>query len=127
MLKDHLVWVIPLLLIAGFLLVKRLGQVPKADAIDLLKHGALLVDVRSPGEYASDRVEGAINVPLDSLESKMPTVAPDKNLPVLVHCLSGTRSAFAARSLRKIGYSQVHDLGSVNRARSLANEAQSAN
>jgi phage shock protein E len=127
MLKDHLIWFVPLLLIIGFLLIKRLGQVPKTDAIGLLQNGALLLDVRSPSEFTSDRVEGAINVPLDSLETKISTVAPDKNQPILVHCLSGTRSAFATRSLRKLGYSQIHDLGSVGRARDLANKAKTSN
>ena len=123
MIKDNLTWLIPLLLIIGFLLYKKLGQVPKAEAVQLLHDGALLVDVRSSGEYSSDPVSGAVNVPLDSLESRIPAVAPDKSHPILVHCLSGTRSSFAARTLRKLGYTNVHDIGSVGRARALAAEA----
>ncbi|MFM7180540.1 MAG: rhodanese-like domain-containing protein [Verrucomicrobiales bacterium] len=126
MFKDHAIWIIPLVIVIGFILFKRLGQVPKSDAVALIRDGAVMIDVRGPGEFASDHVEGAINVPLDSLEARIATVAPDKNQPVLVHCLSGTRSAFAVRTLRKLGYSQVHDLGSLGRARSLAAGAKTA-
>jgi phage shock protein E len=126
MLKDHLVWLIPLVLVIGFLLFKKLGQVPKSEAVTLLNHGALLLDVRSPGEFSSERIDGAVNVPLDSLEAGMAGVASDKSRPILVHCLSGTRSAFAVRTLRRMGYTQVHDLGSIGRARSLAAEAREA-
>lgn len=126
MIKDHLVWLIPLALVIGFLLFKKLGQVPKAEAVTLLNQGALLLDVRSPGEFSSDHIEGAVNIPLDSLEARMTGVAPDKSRPILVHCLSGTRSAFAVRTLRKLGYTHVHDLGSIARARSLAAEAKAS-
>ena len=126
MFKDHLVWFIPLVIIIGFLLFKKLGQVPKSEAVALLNNGALLLDVRSPGEFSSEHVGGAVNLPLDGLEAGIGGVAPDKNKPILVHCLSGTRSAFAVRTLRKLGYTQVHDLGSLGRARSLAAEAKAS-
>lgn len=126
MFKDHLVWLIPLVIVIGFLVFKKLGQVPKSEAVALLNKGALLLDVRSTGEFASEQVDGAVNVPLDSLEARIAGVAPDKNHPVLVHCLSGTRSAFAVRTLRRLGYTQVHDLGSIGRARALAAEAEAS-
>jgi phage shock protein E len=126
MIKDHLVWLIPLLLVVGFLLFKKLGQVPKSEAVSLLGNGALVIDVRGPGEFASGHVDGAVNIPLDSLEAGITAAAPDKSQPILVHCLSGTRSAFAIRTLRNLGYSQVHDLGSLGRARALAAEAKAA-
>lgn len=124
MFKDHLVWLIPLVIVIGFLVFKKLGQVPKSEAVALLKEGALMVDVRSPGEFSSEHVGGAVNVPLDSLEAGISSVAPDKNHPVLVHCLSGTRSAIAVRTLRKLGYTRIHDLGSIRRVRALAAEAK---
>lgn len=65
-------------------------------------------------------------IPLDTLETIIATIAPDKNRPVLVHCLSGTRSAFAVRTLRKLAYNGVHDLGSLSRARALALAAEAA-
>lgn len=123
MLKDNLVWLIPLVVIIGFLVFKTLAQVPKPEAVALLKQGALLLDVRGIDEYAADAVGNAVNVPIDSLESRMADRFPDKSRPILVHCLSGTRSAFAVRTLRRIGYTNVQDLGSIQRARAVAAEA----
>ena len=42
---------------------------------------------------------------------------PDRERPVLLYCLSGTRSGAAGRRLGQLGYGRVHNLGSVSRAR----------
>lgn len=68
---------------------------------------AVLVDVRSPSEYASGHVEGAVNLPLDRLTSDAPAVLPDKAAPLVLYCVSGARSEMAAQWLRQAGYTQV--------------------
>lgn len=70
--------------------------------------GATLVDVRTPGEYASGHVEGATNIPVDELEGRMSEIASDR--PVVVYCRSGARSSRAAAALEARGY-EVFDLG----------------
>ena len=68
---------------------------------------AVLVDVRSPSEYASGHVEGAVNLPLDRMGSDAPAVLPDKSAPLVLYCVSGARSEMAAQWLRQAGYTQV--------------------
>ena len=112
---------IVIVVIAGAVLVmwllKRLVQVSAGEAKQLLKSGARVIDVRSRAEFNAGRVKGAVNVPLDELPARIGSVAPDKQAPLLLHCLSGTRSAMARSSLRRLGYARVYNLGSLGRAR----------
>jgi adenylyltransferase/sulfurtransferase len=66
-----------------------------------------LVDVREPGEHAQSRIEGAVLIPLGTLESRLSEIP--RNKPVVVHCQSGGRSARAAGILRSHGY-DAHNL-----------------
>jgi phage shock protein E len=108
------------LLIVVLFVVKRLRQVPAAKARELLASGALVIDVRSADEFATDHVPKAINLPLEQVQRRIADLAPEHSKPILVHCLSGTRSGMACRILRGLGYTEVHNLGSLGRARSLA-------
>jgi phage shock protein E len=117
--KDVLYWLVPVLVILGFILMKQLGQVKPDQATGLLAKGAVVIDVRGTGEFAGDHLAGAVNIPLNELETRIGGVVPDKSTPVLLHCLSGTRSAMAKRTLDKLGYTDVHNLGSLQRARSI--------
>jgi phage shock protein E len=105
--------------IVVFLLLKRLGLASPALVSEWLREGAVVVDVRSPEEFASGHVDGALNVPLSSLGTDIERAVPDKTRPVLVHCLSGARSAIGRRILQSRGYSRVHNLGSLRRAMDL--------
>lgn len=67
----------------------------------------LVLDVRSPAEFASGHVEGAINLPLDTFAQSIESVAPDKQQPLVLYCASGMRSAMACQYLAKLGYAQV--------------------
>lgn len=71
------------------------------------KAQAVLVDVRSPSEYATGHVQGAVNLPLDRLASEALAVLPDKAAPLVLYCVSGARSEMAAQWLRQMGYTQV--------------------
>ncbi len=112
-------WIPPLVVAAvviGFILLKRLGQVPAEVARGYLKHGALVIDVRSAGEFNSGHLPVALNIPLDEIETTLPRRVNDKRQVLLLHCLSGTRSAFARRTLKRMGYQYVFNLGSYGRA-----------
>ena len=74
---------------------------------------ALLIDVRSHGEFASGHIEGALNVPLESVSHDFRRVSPDPLAPVVVYCRSGMRSSQARSILRGMGYQQVINGGSV--------------
>ncbi len=99
--------------------LKRAACVSAATAERLLRGGATIVDVRSAGEFARDGLPGAINIPLEKLADEFPRRIPQKDRALLLHCLSGTRSAIAARRLGAMGYRNVFNLGSYGRARKL--------
>lgn len=75
--------------------------------------GAVLVDVRNIGEYAAGHIEGSINVPLQFITDIKGRVT-DLNTPLFVYCLSGGRSAQAASLLKRIGYTNVKNIGGIN-------------
>jgi adenylyltransferase/sulfurtransferase len=72
-----------------------------------------LVDVREPAEHAQSRIEGAVLIPLGTLEGRLAEIPRDR--PVVVHCLSGGRSSRAAEILRRHGY-RSHNLAGGIRA-----------
>lgn len=78
------------------------------------EQGALLVDVRTPEEFGSGHVDGALNVPVGELEAKLATFPAKKNQNVLVYCRSGRRSAKAAMILTKAGFTKVYGLGGMS-------------
>jgi phage shock protein E len=88
-----------------------LGMQPKADLGDLIRNGAMIIDVRSKGEYAGGHVKGSVNVPLNSLEGHLNKIK-DKNTPIITCCASGMRSASAKSILKSSGFTNVHNGGS---------------
>ena len=75
--------------------------------------GAVLLDVRSKGEYAGGHIPGSKNVPLDRI-SKVSGVVKEKTAPVFVYCLSGARSGQALSMLQKMGYTAVTNIGGIS-------------
>jgi len=73
---------------------------------------AVLIDVRSDNEYKEGHIDKAINIPYDKITSEITKYSNiKKDTPIIVYCKSGTRSAKAAESLKKAGYTKVYDLG----------------
>lgn len=73
----------------------------------------VIVDVRTPEEFASGHIAGAINVPNEGISGQMPEQLPDLNAELLIYCRSGRRSSDAAHKLVKLGYTQVYDFGGI--------------
>ncbi len=96
------------LLLAKFLLTRR---APAAVVAAKLQAGATVLDVRTQAEFRGGSYQGAINVPLGELSSKLGRIPKDR--PVVVYCASGSRSAMAARILRKAGYADVSNAGGL--------------
>lgn len=88
----------------------RRGRVSGDDARRLVERGALLVDVRTPGEFAGGHVGGATNVPLQELAARIGELG-DPARAIVVYCHSGMRSRMAATLLRRSGFTGVADLG----------------
>jgi phage shock protein E len=96
--------------------LKRARQISAADALEFLKNGALVIDVRSVAEFTSGHLPQALNLPLDEIEILLPRSVKDKNQVLLLHCQSGMRSGVAKTRLKTLGYANVFNLGSYARA-----------
>lgn len=90
----------------------RANPTPSRDHRRMVADGALLLDVRTPAEYASGHVRGATNIPVQELSLRMHEVG-DKKRPIVVYCRSGARSAAASGLLRANGYDVV-DIGGMH-------------
>jgi len=86
------------------------GFGPKTDFAQLIKSGAIILDVRSKGEFDGGHIKGAINIPVDQLRSNLNKLK-DKNKPIITCCASGMRSASAKSLLTSNGYITVHNGG----------------
>ena len=73
---------------------------------------AVLLDVRTKEEYKDNHIDGSINIPIQSLE-KIRLLVENRQTPLYVYCKSGSRSASASNELRKMGYSDVTDIGGI--------------
>ncbi len=78
------------------------------DARDALASGAAALDVREPHEYAAGHIDGAINVPLGVLQSRMEIIPRDR--PLVTYCGMGERSTSAASILERAGLTEVLNL-----------------
>jgi phage shock protein E len=85
------------------------GLVDGPTAKALVAAGAKVVDVRTPQEFASGHVPGAINIPYEDVVRRAAEIGPPST-PVVLYCRSGRRSAIAAEALRKAGYRELYDL-----------------
>ena len=76
----------------------------------LIKDGAFIIDVRTPGEFSTGHIKGAKNMPLDKLMGTVSKIKKDQ--VIITCCASGMRSATAKGMLKKAGYNHVHNGGS---------------
>jgi phage shock protein E len=91
-------------------LKKLLGFGPKVDYSELVKQGAIILDVRSKGEYAGGHIKGSMNISVDQLQNNLGKLK-DKNQPIITCCASGMRSASAKSILKSNGFLQVYNGG----------------
>ena len=113
---DWTVYVVTGGVLIAFFLAKQLSLVRVKAAQKWLKQGAKVIDVRSESDNQERHLPGAVNLPLDRLRYEIGRHAPDKEQPLLLHCLSGGRSGIGKGRLKRMGYRQVFNLGSYGRA-----------
>lgn len=94
------------------LLKSLFGGTDTADLKEKIAAGAIIVDVRTPGEFAGGHAQNAKNIPLDILPAKMSQIQSWKK-PVVVCCASGMRSSRAKSQLAVKGI-EVYDAGPWN-------------
>jgi molybdopterin/thiamine biosynthesis adenylyltransferase/rhodanese-related sulfurtransferase len=71
---------------------------------------ALFVDIREQDEWDEGRIPGALHIPRGNLESRIEGLVPDHDRELVVYCAGGSRSAFGAKSLGELGYTNVVSL-----------------
>lgn len=89
-------------------LFKKLFGGSSVNFAELVKQGAVIIDVRSPAEFKGGHVQGAVNIPLQSLQASMSKVPINKT--IITCCASGMRSGSAKSILKAAGY-DVHNGG----------------
>ena len=72
--------------------------------------GTVIIDVRTPEEFAQGHVEGALNIPVEYPDFAAQISALDPNSTYAVYCRSGNRSAVATQQMQGLGYVHIYDL-----------------
>lgn len=94
-------------------LKKLFGFGPSVNYAELVKNGAIILDVRSKGEFAGGHIKGSVNISVDTLRSNLAKLK-DKNKTIITCCASGMRSATAKSILQSNGYLNVYNGGGWN-------------
>ena len=90
---------------------KAAPQTAAKTATQPAKAKGIWIDVRTPEEFAEGHIQGAVNIPVDQIASKIAAVSPNKNAPINLYCRSGRRAEAALQELKKMGYTQVSNHG----------------
>jgi rhodanese-related sulfurtransferase len=94
-----------------------MGAADTTDLSEIIKDGAVLVDVRTPLEFQGGSVKGAINIPLDEIKNHITKLKNKK--AIVVFCRSGARSAQAKAILERNGVTNVYNGGPWTRVNQL--------
>lgn len=108
-------WILALVGVVAVVAMRMLGGASGAGAnmvMEKIKAGAVIVDVRSPEEFAGGSYPGAKNIPVQVIGSRLSEIPKDK--PVVVFCRSGARSSAAAATLKQAGYTDVTNAGGLS-------------
>lgn len=79
---------------------------------DLINQGAAVIDVRTEEEFEDEHYPNARCIPVDQIAERANEIGP-KDKPVVLYCASGARSAYAARILKMMGFTQVYNAGGL--------------
>ncbi len=112
---DYFPYLIPIGVILLLFMAKRAmmgATIQGEEARKLVADGGFLVDVRSAAEFQAGHVEGAANIPLDQVASRIKEFPTDKD--IVLYCRSGARSGQAKSILVGKGFEKVHNLGPMS-------------
>jgi len=118
---DNIIWVALAVASGAMLLWPMLrgggtAELSPSEAVLLInREHALVVDVREEAEFAGGHIADAKNLPLSQLKQRLDEIAKYKQKPVLVNCLSGTRTGVACSTMKAAGFTRLYVLkGGVN-------------
>ena len=109
--QRQFLWLTTLLFAVLLSLSVRAEQMVPEVALTKVAQGAMLVDVRTPEEYAEGHLPEAINIPFEQIVEVFAKQGIAKDTPVVVYCRSGRRSGIAKESLDNAGYQAVYNGG----------------
>ena len=90
-------------------------QISMDEAVAMMaeEQGYIILDVRTPEEFAEKHIPNAINVPNENIGTGEISQLPDKGQLIMVYCRSGRRSKEAAEKLTKLGYTNIVEFGGI--------------
>ncbi|MGM9597040.1 MAG: rhodanese-like domain-containing protein [Eubacteriales bacterium] len=90
-------------------------QISMDEAVAMMagESGYIILDVRTPEEFAEKHIPNAINVPNETIGTDEISQLPDKDQLIMVYCRSGRRSKEAAEKLVKLGYTNIVEFGGI--------------
>jgi phage shock protein E len=102
---------IAIAILVTFVVIQKIRnrKAPTMTVKEKINEGALVIDVRSPEEFATGAYPKAKNIPLDKIGSSIGKLPKDK--PIVLYCASGARSGQAARMLKAAGFADVVSAG----------------
>ena len=91
-------------------------QINMDEAITMMEEesGYIILDVRTPEEFADKHIPGAINIPNETISTEDIPELPNKDQLILVYCRSGNRSKQASEKLVTLGYTNIVEFGGIN-------------
>ena len=91
-------------------------QINMDEAITVMEEESsyIILDVRTPEEFADKHIPGAINIPNETISTEEIPELPDKDKLILVYCRSGNRSKQASEKLVALGYTNIVEFGGIN-------------
>ena len=91
-------------------------QVNMDEAITMMEEesGYIILDVRTPEEFADKHIPGAVNIPNETIGPAEIPELPNKDQLILVYCRSGNRSKQASEKMVALGYTNIVEFGGIN-------------
>ena len=89
---------------------RNITEISAADAAREVQGGAILIDVREKEDWDEGHIPDAVHLSRGVIELEIEEKAPALDTPIICHCGGGSRSALAAESLQKMGYTNVKSL-----------------
>ena len=91
-------------------------QISMEEAVSMMNTETdyIILDVRTPEEFADKHIPNAINIPNEVIGTEEIAELPDKDQLILVYCRSGNRSKQASEKLVALGYTNIYEFGGIN-------------
>ncbi len=91
-------------------IVPNIKEISVAETLERIKNNVILIDVREDNEWEKGHAENAVHIGRGVIERDIVHEFPDKSQEIILYCGGGYRSALAAESLQKMGYTNVFSM-----------------